>query len=1176
MRKPVDSEKPMANRTTSRFPLSVEQLENRELLTHSLLNPAGLIARESFEATALNALPAAWSEWSSSGSFAVQNRQAVSGHNSLVASGSTGQIDRAWVNTSLAANVQVSADILVDSMIPGQVLARGSNLNSSTPTYYALSVARGLKVDLLRVVHGVSTTIGRVWSAGYLSGQWIKATLVVHGSTLEVQIYRTDRREYLNAHGRWQSAATFALVRTDHAISTGGLVGLARPSSHAGSVAFDDFKVVGVTPGPHRSSVVLRQSFDSTRLGTLPANWSQWTNQRDIGVKSTPKSGKALVSSGVTGEVERAWLNQYLPANVQASAAVFLDSLIPAQVFVRGVNLHSATPSFYAVSVTRGMHVQLLRIRNGVATVLGQASSRTYVSGQWITATIEATGSTLRAQIYRADRRQYLTGAGFWQSAPTWTIIRTDKTLPSGGRAGVARAAGPAGGVDFDNFVVVHAGPASTPAHVHATSHPRPAARPSVRPSTHRRDSTPPAIRITTPGNGSILTQPTIVHVAATDNTGVAHVDFYLDNVLVASDLNSPYDWVLDPSVVSDGVHHVMARAYDIAGNVSHASEVVTVRARLHPASPGINIPRHYTHIRIAELAYGGTPLDAAAQRLLRNSVDLVIPNPNYLSAIHRTTPKTPQLLYTNVSSLYQNLLTDWLNYAAAHGVSREDAFYHVIHATRFSGTSNSSQPVTWFWGVYADSGSASLTDYTAAAHNPFQGVPLGANGNSIYLGYTDKFREINFNLYRGARSGWTYVLEYTSAVDDGGNPTNWTALRTVTDTTAGLAHGGRLTFDPPPNWVTASLNGTNRLYYVRLRTISDGDAPVARTILGRDFVNAHGTNSGTIPAFDASADRDHDGYLNDAEYAHRRRGMDARFLFESRDFSAYGQERPATNPVDAAFRTWAVDFCKRLLKSHPLAAGLFIDNSSGRQPVNDTDVAESVSTYSRDYGALLHQIGKAIAPHWILANTAGGQTDADGVVDQNTSYYEEFGLRPLAIDYTAFEDLAAQVAHRMNLNPNGFAVLDSLPAGGSPTDPRTQIATLAQYYLLADPVRTFLDFYGGFAPSTSWSQHWSKAAAFNVGQPLGTWSLFATGHDPSNHALTYRVYERHYTNALILYKPLSHAPRTRARPTLGPASATTFNLNGKYRMLRADGALGGVVTRVTLRNGEGAILVKA
>src|SRR5206468_233336 len=92
------------------------------------------------------------------------------------------------------------------------------------------------------------------------------------------------------------------------------------------------------------------------------------------------------------------------------------------------------------------------------------------------------------------------------------------------------------------------------------------------------------------------------------------------------------------------------------------------------------------------------------------------------------------------------------------------------------------------------------------------------------------------------------------------------------------------------------------------------------------------------------------------------------------------------------------------------------------------------------------------------------------------------------------------------------------------PIDARTQIATLAYYYLLADPDRTFLMFYGGDNPATSWTQHWSPAAAVNVGKPLAPMKVFASGTDPSNPALAYQVLARDYTNALVLYKPLSYA----------------------------------------------------
>src|SRR5262249_61437982 len=111
-------------------------------------------------------------------------------------------------------------------------------------------------------------------------------------------------------------------------------------------------------------------------------------------------------------------------------------------------------------------------------------------------------------------------------------------------------------------------------------------------------------------------------------------------------------------------------------------------------------------------------------------------------------------------------------------------------------------------------------------------------------------------------------------------------------------------------------------------------------------------------------------------------------------------------------------------------------------------------------YGAMLNAIDRAVAPAWILANTAGGGTSADPVVQKVPGYYEEFAIRALAHNYQQFEDLAALVAHRATLtSPAPCAVLDSSPAGGATTDARTQLATLAYYYQVADPATTFLDF---------------------------------------------------------------------------------------------------------------------
>src|SRR5262249_26176164 len=149
------------------------------------------------------------------------------------------------------------------------------------------------------------------------------------------------------------------------------------------------------------------------------------------------------------------------------------------------------------------------------------------------------------------------------------------------------------------------------------------------------------------------------------------------------------------------------------------ASLTITTQNSTAPPSPVI--PRHYQHIRIAELAYAGTPRTSFEDGLLRNSVDLVIPeSPTFLGFAQAASPNTPQLLYTNTTTIYGQFLTDWLNFADAQGLPREAAFYHVVRATPFSGSSPSSQPVTWFWAVYR--GGTSLTNQTAQARGTASG----------------------------------------------------------------------------------------------------------------------------------------------------------------------------------------------------------------------------------------------------------------------------------------------------------------------------------------------------------------------------------------------------------------------------------------------------------------------
>lgn len=1133
------------SRQPSSVRLSLEQLEERETPS------ATALSLQSFDSLTTASLFENWTQWSSAtSSFAISAAKASSGNQSLSTTGSSNTAARLWQSQSVSADSGVQATILADSLIPIQIFARGQNLASSTPSYYAVSVTRGLQIELLRVENGVATTLASLKSSGYLSGKWVRVSLTFDGDRLAVEVQRTDTNQYLNSTGAWVASGSTALQSTDQAISAGGFVGIQRQAKYAGTAYIDDFAVLS-SAGP-----TIAQKFNDVTNGGVPSGWSRWSTDGALGFgASSTRSldGLSLTSSGTSTRASRAWDDDIVSADSQATASVYIDSLVPAQIFVRGNELATNKPDYYAVTVSRGLTVGITKVVDGVSTELATLKSSTYVSGLWVRASITVQGNHLQARVQRLDTGMWLNKFGEWQADATAALDATDSSIAVAGQAGLARPASYSGNVAFDDF---DAGSATN-------------------------DITAPTLSISIPTGGQNLSERITIGVNAADASGIAKVEYYLDGRLVGSTTKSPFDWSIDTRNWNNGSHQLSVRAYDAGGNVSIATHTVTFSNKASYELPSIS--SHYSHIRVAALAYSGNPMSTTEKTLLQNSIDLVVANPKYLSTIDQTSSATPQLIYSNVSNLYLELLTDWLDYADDHGVSRESAFYHVSEATAFSGSSASSQPVDWFWNVQRGpaSGNTGYVKLTSEARNATTGdVSFGAAGQTMYFGYTDKFREINFNLSSGKQNGWTYVVEYTSSVNSEGVGNGWKTLNVISDSTTGLSKSGQWTFDPPSDWKTSMMVGaTSPLYYVRIRAVSGtaAQAPVASTITGRDYVNAKGGSTGTIPAFDSAADKNGDGYLSDAEYASRAAGKDARFNYESRLFYPYyGSMRFVTNPGSTSVQNWAADYHERLLASQPLADGIFMDNSSGKSPVIGFKLVESSATYASDYSALLATVNREISPKWVMANTSNGSADTDLVVRQVPATMEEFGIRAMAHNWQQFTDLAQTVSQRQSAtDPSGYLILDSLSTGGSPTSARTQMATLAYYYLIGDSKSTMLMLWGGEEPASSWSRHWFNALTYNVGQAQGEYTLFATGADPSNAALTYNIYQRKYDSALVLYKPLSYA-RGQGNGTTADNTATTHLLGGNYRVLASNGTLGAVVTSITIRNGEGVVLIKA
>ena len=98
-------------------------------------------------------------------------------------------------------------------------------------------------------------------------------------------------------------------------------------------------------------------------------------------------------------------------------------------------------------------------------------------------------------------------------------------------------------------------------------------------------DTTPPTVSITSPANGATVSGTINVTASASDNVGVAGVQFQLDGVNAgAPDTSAPYAIAWNTTGASDGTHTITAIAQDTAGNTRTSSLVTVTVSNAPPA----------------------------------------------------------------------------------------------------------------------------------------------------------------------------------------------------------------------------------------------------------------------------------------------------------------------------------------------------------------------------------------------------------------------------------------------------------------------------------------------------------------------------------------------------------------------------------------------------------------
>ena len=104
------------------------------------------------------------------------------------------------------------------------------------------------------------------------------------------------------------------------------------------------------------------------------------------------------------------------------------------------------------------------------------------------------------------------------------------------------------------------------------------ASNPTTTSTTLFIDNTPPTLTIQTPQSGATVGMTLSVEIQASDASGISRIEFYLQDVLVHTDHDTPYDWLWDTTQYPNGAYTITVNAYDLIGHRTSSETTVTVK----------------------------------------------------------------------------------------------------------------------------------------------------------------------------------------------------------------------------------------------------------------------------------------------------------------------------------------------------------------------------------------------------------------------------------------------------------------------------------------------------------------------------------------------------------------------------------------------------------------------
>ncbi len=248
-------------------------------------------------------------------------------------------------------------------------------------------------------------------------------------------------------------------------------------------------------------------------------------------------------------------------------------------------------------------------------------------------------------------------------------------------------------------------------------------------------DTTSPTVRVTNPSSSSTIGGKLVLSAFASDNIGVAGVQFRVDSTNVGAEATTaPYRIVWDTSTVASGTHTLTAVARDAAGNRTTSSPITVTVDSTPPTVTGQTPVSGATNVSTA------TTVKATFSKPVQpNSVSITVTGPS------GTAPGT--ISYDNTTN------TATFAHATSLAVSTT---YTVTVSGATDLVGNVMAPVSWSFttsnAITASLWGATVTPSVASANDP-SAIELGVKFRSDIAGYIT-----GISFYKGGGNTGTHV----------------------------------------------------------------------------------------------------------------------------------------------------------------------------------------------------------------------------------------------------------------------------------------------------------------------------------------------------------------------------------------------------------------------------------